>query len=158
MDSFVFEVITSFFEVTIFSSIFPEQKEEVRVYKNWGEKLKKIPQRKNKMPQPTIKEVIQTIFSNDSILDRLEQKRWYVDIDTIHEEELSILQSPNKRLKIMQWDFPKIFMQQIQYDGKLVYFTRVDHKGNVFEEPKIYIDIDNSVDLKHMYIQNCRIR
>jgi len=110
------------------------------VYKNWGEKLKKIPQRKNKMPQPTIKEVIQTIFSNDSILDRLEQKRWYVDIDTIHEEELSILQSPNKRLKIMQWNFPKIFMQQIQYDGKLVYFTRVDHKGNVFEEPKIYID------------------
>lgn len=141
MSSSVFEVITSVFGVLVVILIFFSycwKKEEVGVYKNWGEKLKKIPQHKNKMPQCTIGEVIQTIFSNDSILDRLEQKRWYVDIDTIHEEELSIIQSPNKRLKIRQWDFPKIFMQQIQYDGKLVYFTRAAQRENDFEHPEAY--------------------
>lgn len=91
------------------------------------------------MPNPTIGEIVRAILSNDLLLDMLDRKRWYVDIDIVKTEKMSILKSPNKRLKVRQWDFPKVFMQQVQYDGVMMYLARATQMSDAFEHPQTYI-------------------
>lgn len=91
------------------------------------------------MSNPSIGEIIQNLLSNDTLLDMLEKKGWSVDIDTVHEEELSVLKSPDWELKIRQWDWSNTFMQYVMHEGEIVYYTRGIPGNGLFEHPEIYV-------------------
>lgn len=83
------------------------------------------------MPNPTIGEIIQNIFSNDLILDELEDRGWYVDINTVNEEELSVLKSPNKKLKIRQWDWPNTVSGRWEEEIRKIHSTYMRQERRV---------------------------
>ncbi len=91
------------------------------------------------MPYPAIGEIVQEILRNDSLLNALERKGWFIDIDTKNEEEVSVLRSPSEQLNIRQWHFPHLFMQYVIYEKEIVYHTRGTHGNSPFEHPEIYV-------------------
>ncbi len=108
------------------------------------------------MPTPPIGEIVQKLLSNDQILDALEQRRWYVEIETVKEEEFSVLRNPDRSLKIRQWDFPKVFMQSVTYAGQLVYQNRGVPGNGLFEHPEIYVAGRWEEEVRKLYQLFCR--
>ncbi len=104
------------------------------------------------MPNPTIGEIIQNIFSDDKILDILEGRGWCAEIETVNEEELGILKSGDETFKIRQWDSPHLLMQGVTYDGKVVYLTRGVHGNGLFEHPKVYESGQWEEELRRLYL------
>ena len=109
-----------------------------------------------KMPDPTIGEIVQNLFSNDPLLDMLEDRGWYLDINTVNEEEMSVLKSPDERLKIRQWDFPHLFMQYVIYDEEIVYHTRGIHGNGLFKHPEIYIPGSWEEKMRELHKTGCQ--